>query len=238
MVKEKMTLEEVNALVDEYGNLNLRGTEIKELPAGLTVGGGLYLIGTKIKELPAGLTVGGWLDLRGTKIKELPAGLTVGGSLYLSGTEIKDTSMVSRLRDGDYVEGKYLYADGILTHIKRAKRIGHCTYYVGKIKGRDVIFDGTHYAHCRSIEDGINQLAFKTARDRGAEQYRGVDKDKPMPVSEAKVMYRVITGACEQGTQRFIDSLGELKEMYTVNEIIKMTENQYGGDAFRRFFEE
>jgi hypothetical protein len=137
-----------------------------------------------------------------------------------------------------YVPGEYLYADDILTHVKRKKKVGNYDYYVGKIKGMDVIFDGEHYAHCKNIEDGINQLAFKTEADRGAEQYRGIDMDEPIPFGDAKVMYRVITGACEQGTQRFIDSLGELKESYTVREIIEMTKNAYGGGVFRMFFEE
>jgi hypothetical protein len=168
-------------------------------------------------------------------LTSIPEGFnpTVGGNLWLRSL----TSKHRRLKQGDYVAGEYLYADRILTHVKRKKKIGEYEYFVGKIKGRDVIFDGTNYAHCKSIEDGINQLAFKTAKDRGAEQYRGIDKDKPMPVNEAKVMYRIITGACEQGTQRFIDGLGELKETYTVNEIIKMTEGAYGGDAFGKFFE-
>lgn len=46
------------------------------------------------------------------------------------------------------------------------------------------------------------------------------------------------TGGGQQGTKRFLDSLGELKETYTVREIIGLTDGQYGGDAFRRFFEE
>ena len=178
--------------------------------------------------------VGGYLDLRG--LTSIPEGFnpTVGGSLYLSGL----TSNFTRLKDGDYVEGEYLYADGILTHIKRAKKIGEYTYYIGKIPGLNVITDGENYAHCKSVQDGINELAFKTASDRGAEQYRGINIDEPIEQGKAIVMYRVITGACQQGTQRFIDSLGELKESYTVREIIEMTKGQYGGEAFRRFFED
>lgn len=62
-------------------------------------GGGLFLSGTRITALPENLTVGGGLDLRGTRIVN---------------------PKVKRLRNGDYVEGRYLYADGILTHIKKA----------------------------------------------------------------------------------------------------------------------
>jgi hypothetical protein len=74
------------------GFLDLRGTKIASLPAGLKVGGSLYLSGTKITSLPAGLKVGGFLDLRDTKITSLPAGLKVGGSLDLRDTKISATA--------------------------------------------------------------------------------------------------------------------------------------------------
>jgi hypothetical protein len=41
-------------------------------------------------------------------------------------------------------------------------------------------------------------------------------------------MYRVITGACEFGTRSFVESLGEVKDQYTVSEVIKLTEGQWG----------
>lgn len=159
-----------------------------------------------------------------------------GGSLDLCGLKANYT----KLENGIYMPDEYLYADDILTHVKRTKKIGeNMVLYVGKIPGQNVLYDGKNYAHCRTIQEGINDLAFKAASDRGAEQYRGADRDKPMPLAEAATMYRIITGACQQGTQRFIDSQGDaLKEAYTINEIIEMTKNQYGGDAFRRFFEE
>ena len=54
----------------------------------IKVGGSLDLRRTQISELPEGLQVGGSLDLRGTQISELPEGLQVGGSLDLRGTQI------------------------------------------------------------------------------------------------------------------------------------------------------
>jgi hypothetical protein len=181
------------------------------------------------------LTVGGLLDLR--NLTSLPEGvnLTAGEGLVLRGGPVKHG--YKKLRDGDYVPGEYLYADGILTHVKRDKRIGAYTYYVGKIPWHDVISDGTHYAHCGSVRDGISELAFKTAKDRGAEQYRSVNIDEEIPTEDAMAMYRVITGACQQGTKRFVDSLPEVRDRYSVRQIIDMTRDQYGGGAFRRFFE-
>ena len=200
-------------------------------------GGNLYLIGTSITTLPEGLTVGGNLYLRGSSITTLPEGLTVGGSLDLSGTSITDTTKVQYLHNGDYVEGRFLFADGILTHIKRKKQVNEYTCFIGKIPGRNVVYDGTHYAHCNRLRDGIADLIFKSARDRGADQYKGISLDKSIPLDEMRTMYRIITGACQQGTQNFIDGLGDkLKSEYTIREVIALTENQYGGSRFSEFF--
>ncbi len=99
----KLTIETAKALMDSNGgSLNLIGTGITSLPEGLTVGDWLDLSGTDITSLLERLTVGGWLDLRGT-------GITVKN--------------FKKLHNGDYEEGRYLYADGILTHVKEKKSI-------------------------------------------------------------------------------------------------------------------
>ena len=205
-------------------------------------GGFLDLSGTGITSLPDKLTVGGWLDLRDTGITSLPDNLTVGGSLYLGGTGITDKDKERRkvkiLKDGDYVPGRYLYADNILTHVRKEEKVGGYTIYVGKIKGKNIVSDGKHYAHCDKLRDGIADLLFKTAADRGADQYKGLTLESEIKTEDAIPMYRIITGACRQGTQRFIDSLGELKEAYTVREIVEMTKSQYGAEKFKEFFGE
>ena len=213
----KLTLEEAKAMMDQNnGNLDLSGTEITALPDNLTVGGNLYLSGTKITALPDNLTVGGWLDLRDTRITN---------------------PTVKRLRHGEYVPGKYLYADGILTHVKKKKKAGDYTVFVGKIPGHNVVFDGKHYAHCRTLREGIADLLFKSAIDRGADQYKGISLDDSFTVEELKTMYRIITGACQQGTQAFVDGLKERKERYTIREAIKLTDGQYDAEKFKEFFE-
>ena len=177
----------------------------------------------------------GNIDLIGTPITSLPDNLTVGGSLDLNGTKIKN-KRVKELKEGDYVPGRYLYADGILTHIKRKRVLHGYTYYVGKIKGQNVIYDGNNYAHCKNFKSGVEDLAFKAAKDRGAEQYRNMPADTELTVEEAKTMYRVITGACQAGTNAFVDSLGKLKEKYTIAEMIDLTRGQYGSTTFKDFW--
>ena len=222
------------------GWLDLSGTQITALPDNLTVGGWLYLSGTQITALPDNLTVGGSLYLRGTQITALPDNLTVGGSLDLRGTQIKNKEQERRkvkgIKNGDYVAGKYLFADNILTQIKGKKTVGKYTVYVGKIKGKNVVSDGVNYAHCDKLRDGISDLLFKTAKDRGAEQYKNLSLDTELTVSEAVTMYRIITGACRQGSEAFVNSQRELKEKYTVRECIELTKGQYNSEKFAEFF--
>ncbi len=234
------TLEKLKELMEmNDGSLYLRGcTSLTSLPEGLTVGGSLDLGGcTSLTSLPDGLTVGGWLYLNGcTSLTSLPDGLTVGGWLYLNGTNITNPDNYNQLRNGMYVPNKYIYADGILTHVKREKQIGEYTYYIGKIPSRDVITDGVNYAHCKSLRDGVSDLNFKKAKDRGAYQYIGYTLESELTPEEAMTMYRIITGACQAGTRQFVDGLGELKEKYTVAEIIELTRGRFGASVFEKFF--
>ena len=242
----KLTMEQAKDIMEKNGgSLDLSGTQITSLPDNLTVGGSLYLSGTQITSLPDNLTVGGGLDLSGTQITSLPDNLTVGGSLYLRGTQIKDKEKekkrVKRLHDGDYVPGKYLYADGILTHVKSSHKINGYIFYRGKIKGRNVISDGKYYANCDKMRDGVADILFKKAEDRGADQYKGLPLDTVVSIEDAKTMYRIITGACRQGTEAFAESLkqqGKLQSEYTIKEMLEVTKGQYNSERFSEFFGE
>ena len=174
--------------------------------------------------------------MSGTQITQLPDNLTVGAGLYLSGTQITNRDHYKRLQNGDMVEGKYIYCDNMLVHIKRKKRFGEYTYYVGKIKGVNVIFDGENYAHCASFKEGLNDLAFKKAKDRGADQYKDYTLDTVVTAEEAQTMYRIITGACKVGTENFVKSVQHVKKKYTVRELIDITEGQYRSEVFKKFF--
>ena len=201
--------------------------------------GNLYLSYTKITALPENLTVGGWLDLRNTPIAALPENLTVGGSLNLSYTpifKIRNTLKYRKLKEAEYVPGKYLYVDGILTHIKRGKKVGKYTYYIGKIQNQNVISDGERYAHCKDFQSGVRDLEFKSEKDRGAEQYKNLDLSSTVTYEKAIMMYRIITGACQAGTEHFLAGLKEIKPEYTIAEIIKLTKGNYGARTFEEFF--
>ena len=217
-----LSLEKLNARVDRA---NKRG-------------GGLDLRG--LTSIPEGFnpTCGGWLDLRG--LTSIPEGFnpTVGGGLDLRGLTREERAKVkvNRLEGARYVPGEYIFCDGILTHIKKEKKLGKYTLYIGKIPGRNVVSDGINFAHCNKLRDGIADLAFKSAKDRGADQYRGLSLDTELTVADMVTMYRIITGACRQGSESFVDSLGELKEKYTIREALEITKGQYNSEKFAEFF--
>ena len=223
------------------GWLNLSNTPIQVLPEGLTVGGTLDLSNTPIKTLPENLTVGGWLNLSNTPIQALPESLKIGGYIYLENTKLSDSQeelnhKVQKFQNGEYKENSYIYCDGCLTLIRKTKKLDKYTVYIGKIPGQNVVSNGKHFAHCDKIRDGIADLIYKEASDRGAEQYRGCQLDEPHTVQELMTMYRVITGACRQGTEQFVKSLGPLKDTYTISEVIQLTKGQYGAESFQKFF--
>ena len=213
----KLTLEQCKEMKDREGNLDLSNTNITALPDNLTVGGWLCLSGTNITALPDNLTVGGWLDL--------------------SDTNITNPNNYKKLNEGDYVPKRYIVADGNLTHIKSKRTLPNgYTYYHGKIKGTNVLTDGEFYSHCKSIKDGMRDIAFKKLKDRGQKQFKNLTLDSVLKTDDMINMYRIITGACQQGTENFVNSLGRLKSEYTVREAIEITKGQYHANIFEDFF--
>ncbi|MDD5293736.1 MAG: hypothetical protein PHW40_05440, partial [Candidatus Izemoplasmatales bacterium] len=236
-----------NLTVD--GLLDLNNTTITSLPDNLTVDGSLYLRNTKITSLPDNLTVGGSLYLRYTKITSLPDNLTVGGSLYLRYTQITslpDDLLVGNMIYSDLglqakkiihgtVTDKWVFADDILTHIKVVKKIGDMTVYVTPYKAVVVTKDGKTFAHGNTIREAVQDLRFKEA-ERNIDDYREFDRDSVLEFDDAVIMFRVITGACAYGTNRFIEEQKIEKRPYSVGEILELTKGQYGHEEFAKYF--
>jgi hypothetical protein len=68
--------------------------------------------------------------------------------------------------------------------------------------------------------------------------YEGMTLDDTLTFEEAIAAYRTITGACSPGTRDYIANRlpKPHKETYTIREIISLTEGEYGGEVFRKFF--
>ncbi|MBQ2703158.1 MAG: hypothetical protein IJF63_04785, partial [Alistipes sp.] len=222
------------------GYLDLRGTQITSLPEGLTVGDYLDLRGTQITSLPEGLTVGGYLDLRGTQITSLPEGLTVGGYLDLRGTQITDTSNVNRVVPEPLLREwrgrKFIQADGIFQQlIERKGNVCHVKN-IGSDKITYLVTDGNgKWAHGETIKEAKDDLIYKIS-DRDKSKYESWTTQTEVSFEEAIEAYRVITGACAAGTKGFVSSLPQLKDRYTIAEVIELTKGQYGHDEFVKFF--
>lgn len=247
------------------GNLVLGETHIKKLPNNLIVGGCLDISDTDITELPDNLTVGDNLILRNTKIKELPDNLTVSGNIFLNDTKItkfpdnlkvyghikmnnkiyipnndlskeEKNKVVFWKRDG--VE--YIKADGIFSVIEAHH---DNVYKVHKLFQGDRTFylvtDGEgHWAHGDTLAEAKSDLIYKI-NDRDTSAYKNLSLDDTLSVEEAIAAYRTITGACLTGTRYFIENKlpSPHKDKYTIREIIKLTNGEYGGEKFAKFFE-
>jgi len=85
LFNEPFTKEDLNV----KHSLNLKGSNILSLPAGLKVDGYLDLSNTWIASLPEGLEVGSDLSLDYTMIEVLPKGLKVYGDLHIRRTRLK-----------------------------------------------------------------------------------------------------------------------------------------------------
>ena len=223
--------------------LKNKGIQFIETEGKIKVEENLDLEGcTGITSLPDNLTVGGWLDLRGTGITSLPDNLTVGGPLYLRGTGITDISHVNTDFKVDITkkiwDGKpYINCDGIFAKVE--SHHGN-VWKVRKIAGTKsfyIVSDGAgNYAHGDTIEEARKDLVYKiTGRDKS--DYEGLPSDHIFTFEEAIKCYRTITGACAFGTRDFVENrLGEKKEKYSIEEIARLTEGEYGNMSFREFF--
>ena len=226
--------ETIKDFIAKYGNLSMLDGNRYE--------GYLDLNGTQITSLPEGLTVGGSLDLRGTGITSLPEGLTVGGYLDLEGcTGITDTSMVNRtapeVLHWEYNGREYIKADDIFSRVLKRKGNVYHIAQIGSDKVRYLVTDGNgRWAHGDTIKEVKADLIYKIS-DRNTDKYKGLSLDTRLTFAEAVECYRVITGACAAGTKMFVASLGdEVKEHYTIAEMMEVTKDQYGYSTFCEFF--
>lgn len=90
---------------------------------------------------------------------------------------------------------------------------------------------GDHNAHGESIEMALSDLSFKTA-DRDVSVYKNMGMETVKTPYEWATIYRIITGACNLGTQDFITNQGDLKGQYKLSEVIEKTKGHFGSDRF------
>ena len=215
-----------------------------KLPNLQTVGGGLDI--RSDAKLPNLQTVGGGLDIRSDA--KLPNLQTVGGGLGIRSdakleapkakyNQKKAFQLAFKCNFECFMKSGFLFADNILARIITKKKNVYKIQIVGQTKISYCIEVDGNFSHGATLKEAKESLIYKIT-DRDKSDYEDYTLDTEVTHKEAIKMYRVITGACESGTRHFVENvLAEKKEKYTVKEIIKLTEGQYGNETLEEFME-
>lgn len=167
---------------------------------------------------------------------KLDALKTVGGNLYIYA---KSSITAGKLYPGGY--DKFAVIDGIGCVVLSEKKQDGVTIRLcrhSKIKGQKVVGDkffvassNGHNAHGKTIAEATQELVFK-AGSRDVSQWKNMSADTVKTPDEWAFVYRMITGACRYGTDRFIASKGKVRKRYTLAEIVAETKGSFGHERF------
>ena len=171
--------------------------------------------------------------------------MTIGGYLYLDNNQLT-SKVIPPLRKAaptvshwKWRNSEYIKADGIFQKVISRKGNVYRVQSIGKDKITYLVTDGNgKWSHGDTLHDAKEDLIYKISnRDKSA--YESLTLDSALTHAEAIEAYRVITGACSAGTKAFVTSLDpkQLKESYTIREIIELTKGHYGSETFAEFFE-
>jgi len=143
----------------------------------------------------------------------------IDGKLYLNG--VKEDS-------------EYIIVDNILSKV--LKRRGNIIKVQNHSDSTEsyIIEQNGYYSHGRTLEEARESLVYKLST-RDLSEFKDLTLESVLTKEEAIRTYMSITGACALGTKRFIDSR-EIKEEYSIKEIISITRGQYGNEKFKEFF--
>ena len=129
----------------------------------------------------------------------------------------------------------HVIADGILSKVVNHKGNVYKVINHGDKKQTYLIKDGDNYAHGNTLKEAKESLIYKVS-DRDTSKYNNLKLDSILTREEAIKCYMTITGACSSGTKYFVDSQENVKEEYSVQEIINLTKGQYNQHTFEQFF--
>ena len=141
---------------------------------------------------------------------------------------------------GHLVNGKlngvpHIIADGILSRIVSKKGNIYKVINHGDTKQSYLIEKNGLYAHGKTLKEARDSLVYKIS-DRDTTAYESMTLDTVLTKEECIVMYRAITGACEEGTKYFVESQDKVKRKYKISEIIEATKGQFGNELLIKFF--
>jgi Leucine-rich repeat (LRR) protein len=203
----------------------------------------LYLDNNKLTSLPDGFnpTVGGDLYLYNNKLTSLPDGFnpTVGGNLYLDNNNL---TRLPKFTNTNYKgllswqNGKYIKIDGIFCEVISKRMLFWKVKKYASNKEFYVVTDGNeNYSHGDTIKEAKEDLIYKIS-NRSKDDYKELTYESILKFDEAVKCYRVITGACQFGVKEFLQRKAINKKKFSIQEIIKLTNGEYGNTDFKQFF--
>jgi hypothetical protein len=100
-------------------------------------------------------------------------------------------------------------------------------YYIAEKDG--------YFAHGSSMKEAIEDCNFKYLQEH-------LDKDDLIKQIKEKGSvtiqdYRLLTGACQLGVNKFLSEKGITGDSLTIDQVIELTKGAYGGNVFREYFE-
>jgi len=201
---------------------------------GATLQNGNVKVIARINALEVDVEIGGDLYCPYNQLTELTINQPIGGYLDCSYNQLTETPTYERLQNGQRGDN-WIYADGILSHYSKIKKVKDITFYIGF--RYTVAEQNDKYAHGNDMRSALLDLRFKLV-DRDKSQYEDLTLDSKLSYDDAVVMYRVITGACSEGTKRFLEQHPEIstKKKYSIQEILDLTNGEYGSESIKKFF--
>ena len=180
----------------------------------------------------------------------LPKLETVGGNLSvysnaeLDAPKLKNkndktakTTCQARL-DLSFKKKGLVKIDGILSWFFSRKKLNELVVFkvkiVGKLKFSFIVQRNDQFSHGETVKKAIESLRYKLT-DRDTTRFKKWKLTTKVSVEEAIQAYRAITGACESGTQHFVESIKVPKSL-TVAKVIELTQGKYKNEEFEKFF--
>lgn len=231
--------------------MSFEGILLEELPQGFSTKCSLDFRNSNIKKLPNDLHCNGYLNICQSPIKELPQGLQIGGNLYIPyGIDIPKDALIA----GNIIteNGELLYHSNNPNHIvttDEGKKVIfsrttslisekniHNDFYLPEViffVGVDLSKNAFQYEEdnkkytifCTSRKDGIKKFHWNRANEKGLKKYLDYDIYKPRSVSELIEIFKVCTGSCNSGIEKFLKQFNiDNQKLYSINDVNIMLE--------------
>lgn len=153
---------------------------------------------------------------------------------YVDGEKIKEDTLYG-LYDKEFRE--VIEVDGVQSLLISQRKHVQKVVIDREIKPSYIFTKDGVSAHGRTVKQAYRDWLFKTS-PRDMSEYECLKLEDVRDLNYWAVCYRTITGACALGTENFIETFKDsLNPQMTLQEVISVTEGQYGHNSFKEFFE-